>query len=184
MPANREPRSVLSRGGRQGRRVLARVLSDLEEGKLKGGEHSLLASQGAGGHTASLRSFAFFRLMHRPHHVQPTTRTRARTTPAAVPPAMAAIGTFDERCCISAPTVGRLAEPPEVTVVVRMECDGVTSTTVVIAVGVGELEPALCLAVALDEAVDDAGAIRTLAAGAVGSSPGKKSRTPRGVRVI
>ena len=87
---------------------------------------------------------------------------------------MAATGTSEELDCTTAPTVGRLAEPPEVTVVVRMECDGVTLTTVVTekAVGVAEAD-ALCLEEV--EAVEEAGGHWDGDEDWVESSPGKKS---------
>ena len=130
------------------------------------------------GHTASLRSLAFFRLMHLPHHVHPTTATRARTTPAAVPPAMAATGTSEELDCTTAPTVGRLAEPPEVTVVVRMECDGVTLTTVVTekAVGVAEADALDALCLEEVEAVEEAGGIGTVTRTGSSRVRGRKAR--------
>lgn len=77
--------------------------------------------------TASLRLLASFRLIHLPHHVQPITAASARTTPAAVPLAIAATGIFD---WMTAPVavVGTGPAPPEVNVVVTNVGEAVTST--------------------------------------------------------
>ena len=73
--------------------------------------------------------------MHLPHHVQPMTAIRASTTPAAVPPAIAATGISEVAGFETPPTVGKPLDPAVVTVVVTN--DGKAGTLTVVKTGVG-----------------------------------------------
>ena len=66
--------------------------------------------------------------MHLPHQFHKMTNTRARATPAAVPPAIAPTGMSDVDLCTVTASVGKLPEPPVVSVVVTNVGEAVTLT--------------------------------------------------------
>ena len=83
-----------------------------------------------------MTSFAFFRLIHLPHHAHPITATSASRTPATVPPAIAATGTSERFCCEMAAAVGREPVPPLVMVVVTTSWEAIMAVVVRVDVGV------------------------------------------------
>lgn len=93
-------------------------------------------------------SFAFLRLIDLPHHVQLMTAARARTTPAAAPPAIALTGTCAPLDPETGGTVGR-EEPPVVIVVVMTAW--LASTSMVVKVGLGLAKGRLALSDGLED---------------------------------